>query len=128
MFSCRQASARDIPDMVELLCQLFNIEKDFDFNPQKHRVGLWMLLQSRSRSMNYFPDKSVNPEEWLTLDEGERITLTCVFNCFTSCFFGESDAVFIAVTQVSSDMSFSHGVHVDSRIIEGALVIFSSQL
>ena len=48
MFTYRQAVAQDIPDMIELLRQLFTIEKDFDFNPEKHRVGLWMLLQSQS--------------------------------------------------------------------------------
>lgn len=30
--------------------------------------------------MNYFPDKSVNPEEWLALDEGERIALVRDFH------------------------------------------------
>ena len=48
MFNYRQATAQDIPDMIELLRQLFHIEKDFKFSPEKHRVGLWMLLQSES--------------------------------------------------------------------------------
>jgi len=48
IFTYRQAVAQDIPDMVELLRQLFTIEKDFNFNPGKHRVGLWMLVQSES--------------------------------------------------------------------------------
>ncbi|MCK4983854.1 MAG: hypothetical protein KAS17_13075 [Victivallaceae bacterium] len=29
---------------------------------------------------NYFPDKLVNPEEWLALDEGERIALVRAFH------------------------------------------------
>ncbi len=48
MFTCRQAVAQDIPDMIELLRQLFTIEKDFNFYPEKHLVGLWMLFQSQS--------------------------------------------------------------------------------
>jgi hypothetical protein len=29
---------------------------------------------------NYSPDKSINPEEWLALDEGERIALVKAFH------------------------------------------------
>lgn len=48
MFTYRQAVTRDIPGMIELLRQLFTIERDFSFNPEKHRVGLWMLFQDES--------------------------------------------------------------------------------
>jgi N-acetylglutamate synthase-like GNAT family acetyltransferase len=48
MFTYRQALTEDIPDMVELLRQLFSIEKDFNFNPGKHRAGLLMLFQDKS--------------------------------------------------------------------------------
>jgi N-acetylglutamate synthase-like GNAT family acetyltransferase len=48
MFTYRQAVAEDIPDMVELLRQLFSIEKDFNFNQGKHRAGLLMLFHDKS--------------------------------------------------------------------------------
>ncbi len=38
----------DISDMVELLRQLFSIERDFNFSPEKHESGLQMLLRSSS--------------------------------------------------------------------------------
>lgn len=48
MFTYRKAVARDVPEMVELLRQLFSIEKDFNFNPGKHRAGLLMMMHSGS--------------------------------------------------------------------------------
>jgi ribosomal protein S18 acetylase RimI-like enzyme len=48
MFTYREAVARDVPDMVELLRQLFSIEKDFSFHPGKHRAGLLMMMHSGS--------------------------------------------------------------------------------
>ncbi|MFA6714949.1 MAG: GNAT family N-acetyltransferase [Victivallales bacterium] len=48
MFIYREAVARDIPEMVELLRQLFSIEKDFSFHPGKHRAGLLMMINSGS--------------------------------------------------------------------------------
>ena len=71
MFTYRQASARDIPDMVELLCQLFKIEKDFKVNPEKHRVGLWMLLQSESAKI-------------FVLEKQKRIIGMCTLQILTS--------------------------------------------
>ena len=40
-----QASLEDIPFLVRLLEQLFCIEKDFTFNPQKHTQGLEQLIK-----------------------------------------------------------------------------------
>jgi len=48
---CREACMDDISDMIELLRQLFSIEEDFIFNPQKHRSGLEMMLHSDSSKM-----------------------------------------------------------------------------
>lgn len=41
-----QASIEDIPFLVKLLEQLFCIEKDFTFNPQKHTQGLEQLIKN----------------------------------------------------------------------------------
>ncbi len=43
---CRNAVVGDIPEMLELLRQLFSIESDFCFNPEKQKNGLQMLLHS----------------------------------------------------------------------------------
>lgn len=37
----------DLDDLVDLLSLLFSIEKDFDFNPAKQRLGLEMLLTEK---------------------------------------------------------------------------------
>ncbi|MCF7849074.1 MAG: GNAT family N-acetyltransferase [Kiritimatiellales bacterium] len=42
----RKATANDIPQMLELLWQLFSIEKDFEPNPVKQFQGLALLLAS----------------------------------------------------------------------------------
>lgn len=80
MFTYRQASARDIPDMVELLCQLFKIEKDFNINPEKHRVGLWMLLQSESARI-------------FVLEKQKRIIGMCTLQILTSTAEGAKVAL-----------------------------------
>lgn len=41
----RQAGMRDIDDLVGLLKQLFAIEKDFEFNEEKHKKGLLLMLE-----------------------------------------------------------------------------------
>ncbi|MFH2092232.1 MAG: GNAT family N-acetyltransferase [Pseudomonadota bacterium] len=38
------AQTQDIDDLVKLLQQLFSIEKDFTFDPEKHKKGLRMML------------------------------------------------------------------------------------
>ncbi len=43
---CREAEIYDITDMIELLRQLFSIERDFSFDAEKQRTGLQMLLHS----------------------------------------------------------------------------------
>ena len=43
-----QATVEDIPYLIPLLQQLFCIEKDFTFNPQKHTQGLEQLIQNDS--------------------------------------------------------------------------------
>lgn len=40
----RNATTKDIEGLVRLLGQLFAIEKDFDFNPEKHKNGLAIML------------------------------------------------------------------------------------
>ncbi len=40
----RQANMLDVDHLVGLLEQLFAIEKDFDFNPGKHKKGLFLML------------------------------------------------------------------------------------
>lgn len=42
----RQARVTDLADLVNLLQLLFSIEKDFDFNAERQRRGLEMLLDS----------------------------------------------------------------------------------
>jgi len=44
----RPAVQSDIPAMVQLLRQLFAIEADFDFSPERQRKGLEMLLSART--------------------------------------------------------------------------------
>lgn len=43
----RRADENDIPDMVELLCELFTIEDDFTIDREKHFRGLRLLLDNR---------------------------------------------------------------------------------
>ncbi len=42
----RKAKSSDIPDLVELLRELFSIEADFDFNAGLQEQGLFLMLQS----------------------------------------------------------------------------------
>jgi GNAT superfamily N-acetyltransferase len=42
----RQGRLSDIPELVELLKELFTIEEDFDVDPAKQRAGLKMFLDS----------------------------------------------------------------------------------
>ncbi|NPV00517.1 MAG: GNAT family N-acetyltransferase [Brevinematales bacterium] len=41
----REAEQSDIPVMVELLGELFSIEKDFQFDREKHARGLSMMME-----------------------------------------------------------------------------------
>jgi len=43
----RKAQITDIPEMINLLCQLFSIEEDFSFNKTKHQQGLILLLKAK---------------------------------------------------------------------------------
>lgn len=45
MFAIRDAKLQDIDDLVGLLEPLFSIEKDFEFNAEKHRQGLILMLE-----------------------------------------------------------------------------------
>jgi len=40
----RQANIRDIPSLIELLKELFSLERDFEFNPEKQKKGLNLLI------------------------------------------------------------------------------------
>ena len=46
MITLRKAKPTDIPELVELLKELFSIEADFDFDPEKQACGLNLLLDS----------------------------------------------------------------------------------
>jgi ribosomal protein S18 acetylase RimI-like enzyme len=46
MITIRTAKPSDIPQLVELLKELFTIEADFDFDQEKQAYGLNMLLNS----------------------------------------------------------------------------------
>ena len=46
MITLRKAKAADIPQLVELLKELFMLEADFDFDPEKQTAGLNLLLNS----------------------------------------------------------------------------------
>ena len=46
MITLRPAKPSDIPELVELLKELFSIETDFDFDPEKQACGLTLLLDS----------------------------------------------------------------------------------
>jgi ribosomal protein S18 acetylase RimI-like enzyme len=46
MITLRTAKPSDIPELVELLKELFSIEADFDFDPEKQACGLTLLLNS----------------------------------------------------------------------------------
>ena len=41
----RDAALQDIDNLVRLLKQLFSIEKDFNFDAEKHRKGLMLMLE-----------------------------------------------------------------------------------
>jgi len=41
----RQATHKDIDGLVDLLKELFSIEEDFSFNPQKQQRGLTLMLE-----------------------------------------------------------------------------------
>lgn len=43
-----QATLEEIPFLIKLLEQLFKIEKDFEFNTQKHTLGLQELISNPS--------------------------------------------------------------------------------
>ncbi|MFH2060762.1 MAG: hypothetical protein ABIJ59_17940 [Pseudomonadota bacterium] len=42
--SIKNARIKDIEDLINLLKQLFSIEKDFTFDAKKHHKGLQMML------------------------------------------------------------------------------------
>ena len=44
----RKATSNDIPSLIPLLQQLFTIEEDFSFDPEKQGRGLALLLQTNS--------------------------------------------------------------------------------
>ena len=46
MITIRTAKPSDIPQLVELLKELFTIEADFDFDQEKQACGLNLLLNS----------------------------------------------------------------------------------
>lgn len=46
MSGTRRATYEDIPSLVRLLQQLFCVESDFDFDADKHRKGLELLIAS----------------------------------------------------------------------------------
>ena len=46
MITIRTAKPSDIPQLVQLLKELFTIEADFDFDPEKQAYGLNLLLNS----------------------------------------------------------------------------------
>jgi len=48
----RQANTKDIPDLVELLKELFFIEKDFKFDVEKQKNGLKLLI-SKPKKIAY---------------------------------------------------------------------------
>lgn len=45
-YALRYAVKKDIPELILLLKQLFEIEKDFSFVPENHSYGLALLLES----------------------------------------------------------------------------------
>ena len=47
MITIRTAKSSDIPQLVELLTELFSIEADFDFDQDKQASGLNLLLNSK---------------------------------------------------------------------------------
>jgi GNAT superfamily N-acetyltransferase len=49
----RQARISDLPALVELLCQLFSIETDFEVRPDRHARGLRLLLGAVRRKRAY---------------------------------------------------------------------------
>ena len=52
MITLRTAKPSDIPELVELLKELFSIEADFDFDPEKQACGLTLLLESEKNCMS----------------------------------------------------------------------------
>ncbi len=49
----RPARITDLPALVELLCQLFSIETDFEVRPDRHARGLRLLLGAVRRGRAY---------------------------------------------------------------------------
>jgi ribosomal protein S18 acetylase RimI-like enzyme len=49
----RPARITDLPALVELLCQLFSIETDFEVRPARHARGLRLLLGAVRRGRAY---------------------------------------------------------------------------
>lgn len=48
----RRATQSDIPDLVDLLNELFSIEEDFQFDQTKQKAGLLMLVESDPNEKN----------------------------------------------------------------------------
>lgn len=48
-FIIRNAESTDVESLVKLLEQLFSIEKDFEFNPEKHHHGLRLMFDGCNR-------------------------------------------------------------------------------
>ncbi|MCP3926210.1 MAG: GNAT family N-acetyltransferase [Desulfobacterales bacterium] len=54
----RVAEQKDIDDMVLLLKELFEIEKDFTFNKKKHETGLKKVIDEKDRSHLFVYEKN----------------------------------------------------------------------
>lgn len=46
----RQANTKDIPDLVELLKELYSIEKDFKFDARRQKKGLKLLISKPKKT------------------------------------------------------------------------------
>ncbi|GAB6069211.1 GNAT family N-acetyltransferase [Thiomicrorhabdus hydrogeniphila] len=44
----RAAERKDIPEMIQLLKDLFEIEVDFEFSPEKHHAGLSAIIMDKN--------------------------------------------------------------------------------
>ena len=53
----RNARHEDIPQLVELLAELFTLEPDFPFHPEVHAAGLLLLLGNPRSSILVFCDE-----------------------------------------------------------------------
>ncbi|WP_321324007.1 GNAT family N-acetyltransferase [Thiomicrorhabdus sp.] len=76
----RPAECKDIPDMIQLLKVLFEIEVDFEFSPEKHHAGLSAVIQDQ------------NCGAFVALSDNEKLVGMCTAQWVISTATGQKSA------------------------------------